>query len=144
MAEETREESGFKVVDRRTFTAEGTRREGAPVVDEKRSQEAEKPRSAPEPTRDAREDRLDEGFAMLVEFLANSALLHLGLGAGPTGEPIPVDLQSARTMIDLLDVIQDKTKGNLTPSERKLLDDILFELHTRFVELQKQATAKRR
>jgi uncharacterized membrane protein len=144
MAEETREGSGFKVVDRRTFTAEGTRREDAPSVDEKRSEESEKPRTATEQARDTREDRLDEGFAMLVEFLANSALLHLGLGAGPTGEPIPVDLQSARTMIDLLGVIQDKTKGNLTLSERKLLDDILFELHTRFVELQKQATAKRR
>jgi hypothetical protein len=142
MAEEAREQSNFKVVDKRSFTVEGTRREGVPVDEEKAA--AEKPRTKAEQTRKAMEERVDEGFAMLVEFLANSAFIHLGLGGMPTGEAIPVDFQAARTMIDLLDVVQDRTKGNLSTAEQKFLSDVLFELHTKFVELQKRATAKRK
>ncbi len=104
MIEDTREDSGFKVVDRRPFTVDGTRREDAPAREEK--PEPQKPQAAAETApRSAADNRLDEAFATLVEFLANSAFLHLGLVAGPAGEPIPVDLQSARTMIDLLSVL---------------------------------------
>jgi Domain of unknown function (DUF1844) len=144
MAEEAREQSGFKVVDRRSFTVEGARREGVAVDEERAAAAAEKRRPKAEPARSATEERLDEGFAMLVEFLANSAFIQLGLGGMPTGEAIPVDLQAARTMIDLLDVLQDKTKGNLSAAEQKFLADVLFELHTRYVEIQKRATAKRK
>lgn len=144
MADERNENSGFKVVDRRLFSEEGVRREDAPAREERPTAEPEKARAANAKDRGAKEDRMDEGFAMLVEFLANSAILQLGLGEGPTGEALPVDFQGARAMIDLMGVLQDKTKGNLSPSEGKLLSDVLFELHTRFVEVQKQATAKRR
>jgi hypothetical protein len=144
MAEEAREQSGFKVVDRRPFTEEGTRREGAPAKEEKAAPAAEKHRGKAEQARDVADERVDEGFVMLVEFLANSAFIHLGLGEMPAGEPVPVDLESARAMIDLLGVLQDKTKGNLSAAEQKFVGDILFELHTRFVEVQKRATAKRR
>lgn len=144
MADERNENSGFKVVDRRLFSGEGVRREDAPAREEKPAAEPEKPRAASAQDRGAKEDRMDERFAMLVEFMANSAILQLGLGEGPEGESLPIDLQGARAMIDLLGVLQDKTQGNLSPSEAKLLGDVLFELHTRFVEVQKQATAKRR
>jgi hypothetical protein len=144
MAEQAPEPSGFKVVDRRTFTVEGTRREGVPLDQEKASAAAEKPRAKAEPARTAVEERVDEGFVMLVEFLANSAFIQLGLGGMPAGEPVPVDLESGRAMIDLLGVLQDKTTGNLSPAEQKFLGDVLFELHTRFVEVQKRATAKRK
>lgn len=144
MADEKNENSGFKVVDRRLFSEEGVRRQDAPAREEKSAAEPEKPRPASAKDRGAKEDRMDEGFAMLVEFLANSAILQLGMGEGPGGEALPVDFQGARTMIDLLGVLQDKTNGNLSSSEGKLLGDVLFELHTRFVEAQKQATAKRR
>jgi Domain of unknown function (DUF1844) len=144
MAEEAREQSGFKVVDRRSFTVEGARREGVRIDEEKAPAAAEKGRTKAEQARSAADEQVDEGFAMLVEFLANSAFIHLGLGGMPTGEAIPVDFQAARTMIDLLDVLQDKTKGNLSAAEQKFMGDVLFELHTKFVELQKRATAKRK
>lgn len=137
MAENTQAESGFKVVDRRTFTVDGARREDADVREE--TEEAKRP-AAPS----SQDDRLDEGFAMLVEFLANSALLHLGVVGAPGGQAVPVDLESARTMIDLLSAVEDKTKGNLSAVERKFLGDALYELHTRFVETQKCAAAKRK
>ena len=143
MIEETGEGSGFKVVDRRPFTEDGTRREDAPAREEK--SEPQKVLATPEAApKNPADDRMDEGFATLVEFLANSAFLHLGLVGGPGGEPIPVDLQSARTMIDLLSVLQDKTRGNLSTPEQKFLGDVLFELHAGFVEAQRQAAPKRR
>jgi Domain of unknown function (DUF1844) len=144
MAEEARNQSGFKVVDRRSFTVEGARREGVPAHEEKPPTAADKGRAKAEQARSAADEQVDEGFVTLVEFLANSAFIHLGLGGMPTGESIPVDPQAARTMIDLLDVLQDKTKGNLSAAEQKFIGDVLFELHTRFVELQKRVTAKRK
>jgi hypothetical protein len=145
MAEEARENSSFKVVDRRSFTSEGARREDAPVAEEKAPPAGEKARAKQEQSRSSIDDeRVDEGFVTLVEFLANSSFIHLGLGGMPTGEPVPIDLESGRAMIDLLGVLQDKTKGNLSAAEQKFLGDVLFELHTRFVEIQKRTTAKRK
>lgn len=147
MPEERREDSGFKVVDRRPFTEEGARRADAQVTEERL--EAEKSRTAasapakPAPT-SASDDRVDERFAMLIELLANGALTHLGLMDGGAGETLPVNLPGARAMIDLLGALQDKTKGNLSAAEQKFLGEVLFELHTRFVEAQKQAAPKRR
>ncbi|MGH9327254.1 MAG: DUF1844 domain-containing protein [Terriglobia bacterium] len=145
MPDETPEDHAFKVVDRRPFAVDGTRRTEAPAREEKLPAEPEKPRATSKESRNAADDRVDEGFAMLLDFLTNSAFLQLGLGAGPGGEPLPADLEGARAMIDLLGVVQDKTKGNLSATEQKLLGDVLFELHTRFVEAQRQAaTPKRR
>lgn len=137
MPEET--DSGFKVVDRRPFTVEGARREDAPVKEEKSA--AELPQKDSRPAKPG-DDRIDEGFAMLVELLANGALTHLGLM--DTGEPLPVNLPGARAMIDLIGVLETKTKGNLSAAEQKFLGEILFELHTRFVEAQRQAASKRK
>lgn len=145
MSEGTREDSGFKVVDRRPFTEEGARRADAQMKEER--VEAEKPRPAPASpaTPETKlDDRLDERFAMLVELLTNGALTHLGLMESGTGEPLAVDLPGARAMIDLLGVLEDKTKGNLSPAEQKFLGEVLFELHTRFVEAQRQAAPKQR
>lgn len=145
MPEERREDSGFKVVDRRPFTEEGARRPDAQVTEERL--EAEKARaSAPASSKPApaSDDRVDERFAMLIELLANGALTHLGLMDGGAGETLPVNLPGARAMIDLLGALQDKTKGNLSAAEQKFLGEVLFELHTRFVEAQKQAAPKRR
>jgi hypothetical protein len=144
MAEQGHEGSGFKVVDRRPFAVDGTRREDAPREEEQASPKAEKPRSSAEKATSAQDERLDEGFLMLVEFLAHTALAHLGLVGTPGGEPLPVDLESARAMTDLLGVLQDKTRGNLSTAEQKVIGDVLFELHTRFVEIQKRASAKRK
>ncbi len=140
MVEEGNQSSGFKVVDRRSFAVDGTRR--TDVTAEEAKAAAEKSRVAQEPASSALDDRVDERFVMLVEFLGQAAFAHLGVTAGPAGEAIPIDIENARVAIDLLGVLQDKTKGNLSSAERKFLSDVLFELHTRFVEIQKRIAAK--
>ncbi|MGH9356879.1 MAG: DUF1844 domain-containing protein [Terriglobia bacterium] len=141
MIEDTREESSFKVVDRRPFSVDGTRREDAAPREEKQEPPKVQPAAG---TKNPADDRIDESFAMLVELIANSAFLHLGLVGEPGGEPLPPDLPSARRMIDSLSVLKDKTQGNLSAAEEKFLRDILFELHAGFVEAQRQAAPKRR
>jgi hypothetical protein len=69
-------------------------------------------------------------------------MFQLGLIPGPGGERIPADMTNAQRTIDLLQVLQEKTQGNLTPNESRLLDDVLYELRMTFVELQKRQAPK--
>lgn len=79
-------------------------------------------------------------FSTLVVSLSQTALVHLGEATHPeTGKKQPVrDLPLARQTIDLLGVLQEKTKGNLTGDEERLLDQVLYDLRMRFVEVSKE------
>jgi hypothetical protein len=76
-------------------------------------------------------------FASFVLSLAATAAVHFGdrLEPGET-EQGPVDLQAAGQMIDILALLEEKTRGNLTAEERQLLETILYELRMRFIEAQ--------
>jgi hypothetical protein len=145
MAREEGNSSGFKVVDRRPFAADGSRKENIPG-EEKRGEAAEAPdRSAPgEPQSEPRglSDEVSSGFETLVSYLSTTAMFQLGLIAGPSGERIPADMPNAKRTVDLLDVLREKTQGNLTSSEARLLDDVLYELRMSFVEVQKRQARK--
>jgi hypothetical protein len=152
MANEKNEPSGFKVVDRRSFNSEGSRREeDAPEVKKAEPPPPPPPEKAAspqalestviEPT-EAEFSEASSGFEMLVSYLSTTTMFQLGLLAGPGGERIPPDMANAQRTIDLLQVLQDKTQGNLTPNESRLLDDVLYELRMTFVELQKRQARK--
>ncbi len=74
-------------------------------------------------------------FAELVNLIVMQARAGLGLLAGPGGERIPPSLEMAKHFIDLLQVLEDKTKGNLTAEEKALLDQVLYEMRMTFVQL---------
>jgi len=149
MAEEKVESSGFKVVDRRPFTSEGQRVPGQPEKEESsrepESSAATQPSTPPslEPESEAGIPEESERFAMLVSYLSTTAMFQLGLLPGPGGEYIPSDLANGRRTIDLLEVLQEKTRGNLTRQEAKLLDEVLYELRMTFVEVQKRASKQK-
>jgi hypothetical protein len=76
-------------------------------------------------------------FADFVVSLATTAAVHFGDIPDPnTGEPQEPDLVSAHQMIDLISMLQEKTTGNLSADEAKLVDDLLYELRMRFVQAQ--------
>jgi len=82
-------------------------------------------------------------FMTLVVSLSQTALVHLGEVIDPepgvgSGERT-LDLPMARQTIDLLGVLQEKTKGNLTGDEERLLDQVLYDLRLRFVEVAREA-----
>ena len=79
----------------------------------------------------------DATFSVLVQTLATQAALFLSDERDPeTGESLR-QLDLAKHHVDLLGVLEEKTKGNLTPEEGKLLDDVLYELRLSFLEIQK-------
>lgn len=73
-------------------------------------------------------------FDKLVQSIYMTAALQLGAGTQP-GEQPRVDILGARQSIDMLNVLVEKTKGNLTDKEQRLLQNALFELRMTFLEI---------
>jgi len=105
-------ERGFTIVDRRASAAEAS----GPAA-----------QAAPELP------RVD--FSTFVLSLGTSALYHLGIVAHPeTGQKVsPPELALARNTIDTLELLEEKTRGNLDAQERELLESLLYELRMHFV-----------
>ncbi len=89
------------------------------------------------PPPDARPDapQGEISFIGFVISLASTAAVHFGDVENPVsgarGEP---DLTAAKQMIDILALLEQKTKGNLTAEERTVLEQVLYELRMRFVQ----------
>jgi len=73
-------------------------------------------------------------FEKFAASLYMSALMQLGLAAPQGGQP-QVDLMGARQTIDILGILQEKTKGNLTPAEQNMLQNVLYELRMAYLEV---------
>ena len=81
-------------------------------------------------------------FLGFVLSLAHTAAVHFGDVPDPvSGETMPANLPVVQQMIDILALLEEKTRGNLTAEERQFLDQILYELRLRYVEVSKQGTA---
>lgn len=90
--------------------------------------------AGPEDERQERRPLPSASFETLVETLATQAMLFLSRQRDPeTGQPIQ-NLELAKHSIDLLGVLEEKTQGNLTESERKLLDTILYQIRMAYVQ----------
>jgi hypothetical protein len=76
-------------------------------------------------------------FATFVLSLSHSALLHLGEAEHPETGTLEKNLSLARQTIDLLGMLEEKTRGNLTGDEERLIGQILFDLRMRYVEQSK-------
>ena len=129
---------GFKVEDRRRFSDTGEARETSP--------EAAEPGAAPEPRpgpaagekpKEAGEPLPDINFSTFVISLSTQALMHLGEIPDPMTGKAEDDIPAAKQMIDILALLQDKTRGNLDAGEQQLIDDILYDLRMRYVEAVK-------
>ncbi len=155
---ESKHDESFKVVDRRLFTPEGEfRKEVAEQQDRERetvpaaaakaptaavakTEKANAPGAAPAATPEAADaPKRSPVFENLIRSLGQNAAMLLGGYADPrTGQPM-LDLEGAREMIDMLDVLREKTHGNLAPEEDTLLMDVLGNLKLAFMEMTKAA-----
>lgn len=77
-------------------------------------------------------------FATFIVSLSHSALSHLGDAPQPDGS-VEKDLNLARQTIDILGLLQEKTHGNLTGDEERLLTQVLYDLRMRFVEVSRSS-----
>jgi uncharacterized protein DUF1844 len=83
--------------------------------------------------------RLPEpSFLSLVNMLGVEAAMHLGLIQTPGEEPLPVDTEAARHLLDMLGILQTKTRGNLTAEEDHLFENMLADLRMQFVAVSRR------
>jgi hypothetical protein len=76
-------------------------------------------------------------FVAFVLSLAHTAAVHFGDIADPvSGAKNEANPSAAQQMIEILALLEEKTRGNLTAEERQLLDQVLFELRLRYIEVQ--------
>ena len=79
-------------------------------------------------------------FVGFVLSLAHTAAYHFGDVPDPvTGQAGTTNLAAAQQIIDILSLLEQKTRGNLTAEERQLLEQLLYELRLRYVEASKTA-----
>ncbi len=148
-------DTSFRVIDRRMFTEDGQLRPEA-------QQQAQKEKDAPAAAAAKHEAATPVGkpaepaastapekpaperspyFDLLVRSLANqAAMLLTGIQDPATGQTM-VDIEGAREVIDMLDALRDKTRGNLAPEEDRTLTDILGSLKFSYLEMSKAAAA---
>jgi hypothetical protein len=146
---EHKQDEGFKVIDRRPFTAEGEIRKEVVEEQEREARreevkekavQAAAEKAAAAPMADAPK-RLP-AFENLVRMIGSNAAMVLGAYADPrTGEPV-IDPEAARELIDMLDALHTKTKGNLAPEEDSMILDLLGKLKMTYLEINKAMAAQ--
>ena len=145
-----KQDDSFRVIDRRPFTSEGELRKDVVEEQEREAkvEAAKAPPSTPEKTKvpanapSADAPKRLTAFESLVRMLGQNAAMVLGAYADPrTGQPV-VDPDAARELIDMLDALHEKTKGNLAPEEDELLLDLLGKLKLTYVEINQAVAAQ--
>ena len=125
------EEKGFVIKDKRTFDEKGELKDEGPrqeagqkeePVEEKQKERTETP---PLP---------EVSFTSLIFSLSSSAFFHLGEVADPETGERKKDLPLAKNAIDTINLLNEKTKGNLTEEEQKFIDTVLSDLKWRYVK----------
>ena len=145
-----KQDEAFRVIDRRPFTAEGDLRKEVVEEEEREAKrEAAKiPPAPPEPRKTeaalppAETPKRIPAFENLVRMLGSNAAMVLGAYADPrTGQPV-IDPEAARELIDMLDALYEKTKGNLAPEEDNVLLDLLGKLKMTYLEINQAVAAE--
>ena len=154
MSEEEKQEKKFEVKDKRRFTGEGDQRGTAESPKESSTTATTEEASSKEPeavqgkaggeeAQPAKEEKPPAdlppiNFATFVVSLSSSVLIHLGLAPDPISGEARKELPLAKQTIDILSMIQEKTKGNLSKEEGQLMESILYDLRMRYVEEAKK------
>lgn len=124
--------NSIKVTDRRHFYADGTRRQEVQEEPEQTAAQtgtSDSSASVQPPT----SEQENPAFLDLLANLISNAAGYLGLAPHPVTGQTTLDLDGAKHMIDVLEALQEKTRGNLTASEREFLDNSLAQLQLAYV-----------
>jgi len=141
-------EGGFKVTDRRLFNPDGSLREDVKAQDvsaeNHRDLNSHHSQFAPEstftPDLTAGDPHAMPEQTIFTEFLmgvASSAFIYLGLVEHPATGRRQVDINAAKESIDMLVMLREKTKGNLTRGEEKFFEDLLADLRMQYVSMKR-------
>lgn len=165
IGKDSEEQPVFKVTDRRKFNVDGSLREGVEIEPEKpkataaaenKPIEETQPEAAQNfeagPLAEEDEEAFDENdipgaddpasFVNFLTTLASQAASALGAVPHPVTGQRAVDLESGRYWIDVLAMLQEKTKGNLQTQEARLLEGLLSDLRMQYVAISRMAEEK--
>jgi hypothetical protein len=131
MAEQ--EEKGFVIKDRRSFDEKGDLKEQEKEAAEQEKRE-EKPAAEEKKEQESPPPLPEVNFNSLIFSLSSSALFHLGEIADPQTGGKKKDLPLAKHAIDTIDMLEEKTKGNLTEEEAGFIQNVLTDLRWRYVK----------
>ena len=141
---EEKMDKGFTIKDKRTFTQNGEVKETTDDTPKKeipredkasQSEKEEQKQSSPPPP--------EVNFSSFVLSLSSSALFHFGEIPDPISNQKQRNLPMAKQTIDILGMLKEKTAGNLTEQEDKLLDNLLYDLRMRYINETKKDPSKK-
>ena len=144
---EEQEEKGFIISDKRLFTPSGERvtdasppgpaePETPPPPKQEEPAAAQQPQTPP--TETAPQDLPPVDFASFVMMLTNNVMVFLGQVPNPLTQQPQVDLAQAQHTIDILMMLREKTRGNLTTEEDRFLQELLPQLQMAYVQAKQQ------
>lgn len=156
--DEKEREGEIKIKDKRRFTPEGEEREPDEDTGEKQAEAEVEAEGKAETEAEARvEEKKEEpkaeeppkappsghqmpplDFATFILSLATSAQVHLGAIPNPQTGKQEQNFGLAKETIDLLEILKEKTKGNLTKDEERLFEHLLYDLRMMYVERSKK------
>ncbi len=123
----TQNDSDFKVADRRIFTEDGSIRKDH-VADPKIEAALDKDHSSSTSSQSDAGTAPPMTFQTLLLSLSTTAMLQMGLLAAPEQDQPEKDVEGAKQTIDILQILKEKTAGNLSEEESQLLEASLFDL----------------
>jgi len=135
MNQEKKDDKGFKVTDRRFESiSENERKKKDETIDkeQKKSEgtfEEEQKEKSPLP---------EVNFTNFILSLSTSVLLNFGDIPDPVSKEKKKDLNMAKQTIDIIGMLQEKTKGNLNKEEESLIESLLYDLRMRYVKESSQ------
>lgn len=141
--EETSGKKTINVVDRRRFDSSGEERtESHQHTDsqhaESQATKGQAAQTQPGFTMESAPDKEEVAFGSFIMSLATQVLMQMGEMPAPKGMEIPVDLEAARQTIDIIAMLQRRTRGNVSAEEARFLEELLHSLRSSYVVATKK------
>jgi hypothetical protein len=134
---EAEAEKGFKVEDRRRFSQSGDERSESAASEEPADVEPEPPEQPAQQEEASHPQAAEMNFSSFAFGLASQALMSLGLAPDPASGVVHKDLAQAHGLIDILAMLEEKTRGNLDEDEARMMEEMLYELRMQFVRVSR-------
>jgi hypothetical protein len=134
MSETKEKQKGFRVNDKRLFSKSEEERQKI-IQQQAADTKPDSKSGKPAPDKQSEETLPEVDFSTLIFSLSTQAVIQLGEVEDPITKKREQNLPQAKQMIDILGVLKEKTKGNLTPEEQSMLDNLLYDLRMRYVKL---------
>jgi len=125
-----------KTLEKKILIDDDWKSQVAAEKEELKREASEQPTEPPQPVPPSQQQMPPASFEMLMTMFATEAMTALGQLPNPINNELSINIEHARYAIDMLQMLEEKTKGNLDPNEAKTIEDLLHQLRMLFVASQ--------